>query len=85
MSRTKGFRTDPIPDNEVVELLENLLDSARRGYVRSVAIAAVNPVNLTEIAKAGDLGSIRSNALLGGLVRLTHDLIADAGDKVHRP
>lgn len=79
MNQPKRFRKDPLPDAEVVELLENVLASARRGFVRSVAIVAVNPVNLTEVAQAGDVGPIRANALLGGLARLNHDLISKAG------
>lgn len=69
------FRTSPVPDTEVIALLETALDAARRGHVRTVAIVTVNPLNLTETAHAGDLGPIRANALLGGIVRAKSSVI----------
>lgn len=64
------FRRHPRPDDEVVELLEKLLSSARNGYVRSIVLAAVNPVNKVETACTGDLGDVRKTALLGGLLKV---------------
>ena len=68
------FRVHPIPDREVVDLLERTLAAARLGLVRTIAINVVNPVNETEALLAGDLSLVRSTALLGALVRATTDL-----------
>lgn len=70
------FRATPRPDSEVVQLLEQLLEGARLGRVRSVAVVMVNPLNSTEVATAGDLGPIRANALIGGLTRTVNSLTA---------
>lgn len=63
------FRKDPRPESDVVALLEDALDSARRGATKSLVIIAANPVNHIETASAGDLSPDRTTVLLGGLVR----------------
>ena len=69
------FRHSPRPDNDVVDLLERVLASARGGYVRSVAIVAVNPIHQVETAAAGDLSEVRTSVLLGGLSRAANELM----------
>ena len=68
------FREHPLPDSEVVELLEGLLAGAKLGQVRSLAVVMVNPLQQVEVALAGDLGPIRANALLGGMSRAASTL-----------
>lgn len=69
------FRTHPLPDGDVIDLLERVLKSARNGYVKSVAIVAVNPVHQVETGAAGDLTEVRTNVLLGGLTRAANELM----------
>lgn len=76
MSKAR-FRSHPRPDDEVVSLLEKVLESARNGYVRSVVIVAVNPVNKAETGIAGDLGEIRSTVLAGGMARASAQIIKE--------
>jgi hypothetical protein len=68
------FRLHPIPNREVIDLLERTLAAARRGEVPCIGIVAVNPVNETESLFAGDLSQIRATVLLGGLVRAKTEL-----------
>lgn len=70
------FRKTPRPDAEVVELLQRLLSAAQHGYVRSVVVVTVNPVQEVERLTAGDLSPIRLNALLGGLAQLKSHIIS---------
>ena len=37
------------PDQGVLELLESLLDAARKGHLRALAVVAVNPLLETEV------------------------------------
>ena len=69
------FRTHPVPDGDVIDLLERAIASARRGYVRSVAIVLVNPVHQVETGAAGDLSEVRTTVLLGGLTRAANELM----------
>lgn len=69
------FRTHPKPDGDVIDLLERVLISAKHGYVRSVAIVAVNPVHQVETGAAGDLSEVRTSVLLGGLSRAANELM----------
>jgi hypothetical protein len=69
------FRSSPRPEAGVIDMLERVLASARKGYVRSVAIVAVNPVHQVETACAGDLSEVRINVLLGGLTRAANELM----------
>lgn len=69
------FRTHPKPDGDVIDLLERVLASAKHGYVRSVAIVAVNPVHQVETGAAGDLSEVRTSVLLGGLSRAANELM----------
>ena len=69
------FRTHPKPDGDVIDLLERVLASAQKGYVRSVAIVAVNPVHQVETGAAGDLSEVRTSVLLGGLSRAANELM----------
>lgn len=69
------FKSHPRPDPDVVDLLERVLVSARNGYVRSVAVVAVNPVHQVETAAAGDLSEVRASVLLGGLSRAANELM----------
>lgn len=70
------FRKHPKPDDDVIDLLERVLASARCGYVRAITIVAVNPINQVETPSAGELESIRRTALLGGLIRAAVDLMS---------
>jgi hypothetical protein len=72
---TPKFRTHPVPDGDVIDLLSRVLASARKGYVKSVAIVAVNPVHQVETGAAGDLSEVRTNVLLGGLTRAANELM----------
>lgn len=69
------FRQHPQPDPEVVDLLERVLDSARKGYVKTVAIIPVNQLHQVEIGLAGDLSHVRTNAILAGLARIAHQMM----------
>jgi hypothetical protein len=69
------FRKHPRQDDDVVQLLEQVLSSARKGNVRSIVLVAVDPVNKAEEASAGDLGSIRKTVLLGGLLKVAVGLL----------
>jgi hypothetical protein len=69
------FRTHPKPDGDVIDLLERVLTSARHGYVRSVAVVAVNPLHQVETAAAGDLSEVRTTVMLGGLSRAANELM----------
>ena len=69
------FRTHPKPDGDVIDLLERVLASAQKGYVRSVAVVAVNPVHQVETGAAGDLSEVRTSVLLGGLSRAANELM----------
>jgi hypothetical protein len=69
------FRTHPKPDGDVIDLLERVLVSAKHGYVRSVAIVAVNPIHQVETGAAGDLSDVRTSVLLGGLSRAANELM----------
>jgi hypothetical protein len=81
VSRIVGGRQDPTlllvhaPDGDVIDLLERVLASARKGYVKSVAIVAVNPIHQVETGAAGDLTEVRTNVLLGGLTRAANELM----------
>lgn len=70
------FKRHPRPDPEVVDLLERVLAAARKGYVKTVAIAAVNPLHQVETGVAGDLSHVRTNAVLAGLTRTAIELAA---------
>jgi hypothetical protein len=69
------FRTHPKPDGDVIDLLERVLTSAKNGYVRSVAVVAVNPLHQVETAAAGDLSEVRTTVMLGGLSRAANELM----------
>lgn len=69
------FRTDPKPNADVIGLLERALASAQHGHIPAIAIIVVNIVNQSEPVLAGDLSRVRADALLGGLVRATADLV----------
>ena len=69
------FRSHPKPDGDVIDLLQRVLESARKGYVRSVAVVAVNPVHQVETGAAGDLSEVRTSVLLGGLSRAANELM----------
>jgi hypothetical protein len=69
------FRSTARPDVDVVDLLERVLRSARKGHIRSVAVVAVNPVHQVETAAAGDLSEVRTNVLLAGLTRAANELM----------
>lgn len=69
------FRTDPKPNTDVIDLLERALASARHGHIPAIAVVVVNIVNQSEPVFAGDLSRVRADALLGGLVRATADLV----------
>lgn len=73
------FRQQSRPDPEVVDLLERVLASARKGYVKTVAITAVNQLHQCEIGLAGDLSHVRTNAVLAGLTRITHAMMQTGG------
>ena len=73
--RNAKFRSHPKPDSEVIDLLERVLMSARKGYIRSIAIVAVNPVHQVDTAAAGDLTEVRTTVLLGGLSRAANELM----------
>lgn len=62
------------PNNEVVELLETVLASARKGEVRAVSVVAVNSLNQVESASAGDLSDVRQSVLMSGLITSALDL-----------
>lgn len=62
------------PDHEVVELLETVLASARKGNVRAVSVVAVNSLNQVESASAGDLSDVRQSVLMSGLITSALDL-----------
>jgi hypothetical protein len=69
------FRNHPKPDVDVIDLLRRVLASAEQGYVKSVAVVAVNPVHQVHTAAAGDLSEVRSTVLLGGLSRAANELM----------
>jgi hypothetical protein len=75
MTAQARWRKHPKPDADVVDLLERVLVSARKGYVKSVAIVAVNPIHQVETGAAGDLSEVRTNVLLGGLTRAANELM----------
>jgi hypothetical protein len=51
------------------------LESARKGYIKTVAILAVNPLHQVEIGLAGDLSTVRTTVLLGGLSRAANQMM----------
>lgn len=69
------FRTFPRPNVEVVELLERVLESAREGRIRTVAIIAVSSLNDVETTSGGDHSQIKKHALVGGLFRGAVELV----------
>lgn len=69
------FRKHPRAEGDVIDLLERVLRSARNGYVKSIAIVAVNPIHQVETAAAGDLSTVRTTVLLGGLTRAANELM----------
>jgi hypothetical protein len=69
------FRGHPKPDADVIDLLKRILASAEQGYIKSIAVVAVNPVHQVHTAAAGDLSEVRSNVLLGGLTRAANELM----------
>ncbi len=69
------FSTHPKPDGDVIDLLQRALESARKGYVKSVAVVLVNPLHQVETGAAGDLSDVRTNVLLGGLTRAANELM----------
>lgn len=71
----RKFRTSPKPDSDVIDFLERVLASARAGYVKSIAIVAVNPLHQVETGCAGDLSEVRTTVLLGGLTRAANELM----------
>ena len=75
---TVQFRANPRPNVEVIDLLEKIIDAAKKGLVCAVVVVPVNPVNEVEAIFAGDLSRIRSTALIGGLVRAAHDLTRES-------
>lgn len=68
------FLTCQRPDDDVIELIENVLASARRGNVRTVSVVAVNSINQVETASAGDLSDVRQSVLMSGLITAALDL-----------
>lgn len=74
--RDVRFRSSPLPDTDVVKLLESMLESARQGRIRTLAVVLVNPVHETQHITAGDLSPVRRNALLGGITQAKHALLA---------
>lgn len=74
-SRQRRWQTHPRADPDVVDFLERVLLSARKGYVKTVAIVAVNPIHQVETGAAGDLSDVRTNVLLGGLTRAANELM----------
>lgn len=75
MASHARWRKHPLPDGDVIDLLERVLASARKGFVKSVAIVAVNPIHQVETGAAGDLSDVRTNVLLGGLTRAANELM----------
>lgn len=75
MASQARWRKHPRPDGDVIDLLERVLLAARKGYVKSVAIVAVNPIHQVETGAAGDLSEVRTNVLLGGLTRAANELM----------
>jgi hypothetical protein len=75
VSAQARWKRQPKPDAEVLDLLERVLASARKGHVKSVAIVAVNPIHQVDTAAAGDLSEVRTNVLLGGLTRAANELM----------
>lgn len=75
MASHQRWKKHPAPDADVVDLLERVLASAKRGFVKSVAIVAVNPIHQVETGAAGDLSEVRTNVLLGGLTRAANELM----------
>lgn len=71
----EGFRGSQKPQPDVVTLLERVLNAARMGHIRSVALVAVNPIHQVETATAGDLSEVRTSSLVCGLTRVTNELI----------
>lgn len=63
------------PNDEVVELLERVLISARQGRIRTIAIIAVSSVNDVESVSGGDHSPTKRHALVGGLFRRAVELI----------
>jgi hypothetical protein len=68
------FRANPRPDSEVVALIERTLVAARLGRIKTIHIAAVDPLNETELLVAGDLSPVKSTVMLGALVRSIQEL-----------
>lgn len=75
MASQARWRKHPVPDGDVIDLLERALASARRGYVKSAALVLVNPIHQVETAAAGDLSEVRTTVLLGGLTRAANELM----------
>lgn len=75
-NRFPGHRSEPDP--EVVDLLQRMLVAARKGYVKSLAIVAVNQLHQAETGVVGDLSHVRTNAVLGGLARIANELMNSA-------
>lgn len=73
--RAQKFRSHPVPDNEVIDLLERALASARKGYVKSCLVVLADPLHHVETAAAGDLSEVRTNVMLGGLSRAANELM----------
>jgi hypothetical protein len=68
------FRAAPRPNSEVVDALEKLLEAARNGTVRSLALVVVNPLSQIETYAVGDLAACRI-ILIGGLAVAAQELL----------
>ena len=72
---TPKFRTHPVPDGEVIDLLERARASARKGYVKTALVVLADPLHHVETCAAGDLSEVRTNVMLGGLTRAANELM----------
>lgn len=71
------FRRNPRPDADVIEALEKALRASRLGHVRAVAIITVNPLHEIDTLEAGNIEAPFRDALIAGLARAAHRLLAE--------
>ncbi len=70
-----AWKRDPRPNSEIVLSLEQALEAAKRGHVRSLVLVTVNPLHEYESVACGDLAGASKTVLIGALSLASHKLI----------
>lgn len=69
------FRSKPRANPEVLAVADKLKQAAQDGYVQAILVVTVGPLNNAEVVASGDLSPVKSNGLLGGLVRAAFEVM----------